>query len=123
MRARTQLLLALPAAALLAVFFALPVAAVAIDALREGAAAFAGVLALPPFWPSLGGSALLTVVAASLSTAVGLAAALHAAVVRHRAAAHLLRPDRRLRVHPRLRARGVRDAAARVRRIRRSDDR
>lgn len=77
MRARTQLLLALPAAALLAVFFALPVAAVAIDALREGAAAFARVLALPPFWPSLGGSALLTVVAASLSTAVGLAVALH----------------------------------------------
>src|SRR5512143_1688726 len=58
MRARTQLLLALPAAALLAVFFALPVAAVAIDALREGAAAFARVLALPPFWPSLVGSAL-----------------------------------------------------------------
>jgi len=40
MRLRTQLLLAAPAASVLAIFFALPVAAVAVDALREGAGAF-----------------------------------------------------------------------------------
>ena len=55
MRPRAQLLLALPAAALLAVFFALPVAAVALDALSEGTRAFARVFALSPFWRSLGG--------------------------------------------------------------------
>jgi putative spermidine/putrescine transport system permease protein len=77
MRLRAQLVLALPAAAVLAVFFALPVAAVAVDALREGTQAFARVLALPPFWRSVGGSAVLTIVAASVSTAVGVAVALH----------------------------------------------
>ena len=66
---------------------------------------------------------LLTLVAATVSTLVGVAVALHlsrlperrahAAVVRHRAAAHLLRPDRRVRLHPRLRPRRVRHAAAR----------
>ncbi len=66
-----------PAAAVLAVFFALPLAAIAVDALREGTAAFARVLASPGFWPSLAGSALLTVVASTVSTAVGVAVALH----------------------------------------------
>jgi putative spermidine/putrescine transport system permease protein len=77
MRLRTHLLLALPAAAVLALFFALPVAAVAVDAFREGTRAFARVFALPPFWPSLAGSAVLTLVAATLSTLVGVAVALH----------------------------------------------
>ncbi len=77
MRTRTQLLLAAPACALLAVFFALPVAAIAVDALREGTRAFGRVLLLPAFWPAVAGSLLLTVVAASLSTVVGVAVALH----------------------------------------------
>jgi len=69
--------LALPAALLLALFFALPVAAVAVDALSEGTAAFARVLAAPGFWRALGGSLVLTLVAACLSTLVGVAVALH----------------------------------------------
>jgi len=77
MRPRTQLLLAAPAVGVLAIFFALPVTAVATDALREGTKAFARAFALPAFWPSLAGSALLTVAAATVSTAVGVAVALH----------------------------------------------
>jgi len=74
-----RLALALPALAVLAVFFALPLGAVAVDAFADGTRAFGRVLALPPFWRSLGGSVLLTLVAATLSTAVGLAVALHLA--------------------------------------------
>jgi putative spermidine/putrescine transport system permease protein len=74
---RAQAALALPAVSLLALFFALPVAGVAIDALREGTAAFARVFATAGFWRSLAGSAALTFVAATLSTAVGVAVALH----------------------------------------------
>jgi putative spermidine/putrescine transport system permease protein len=70
-------LLALPAVVVLAMFFGLPLAAVAIDALGEGTQAFARVFALPPFWRSLAGSAVLTLAAATASTAVGLAVALH----------------------------------------------
>ena len=77
MRLRSSLLLAAPAAALLAVFFALPLGAIAVDALRDGRGAFGRVFALPAFWPSLAGSLLLTLVAASLSTVVGVAVALH----------------------------------------------
>jgi putative spermidine/putrescine transport system permease protein len=77
MRLSKEILLAAPAVALLAVFFVLPVAAVAIDALAEGTRAFARVFALPAFWPSLAGSLLLTVVAAAVSTLVGVAVALH----------------------------------------------
>lgn len=77
MRTRTLFLLALPAIALLAVFFALPVAALAVDALSGGGAAFARAFALPAFWASLAGSTLLTLVAAALSTAVGFTVALH----------------------------------------------
>jgi putative spermidine/putrescine transport system permease protein len=77
MRLRTQLLLAAPAATVLAIFFALPVAAVAIDALREGTRAFGRAFALPAFWPSLAGSLLLTFAAATVSTLVGVAVALH----------------------------------------------
>ena len=77
MTRRSQAALALPAVSLLALFFALPVAGVAIDALREGTAAFARVFAAPGFWRALAGSAALTLVAATLSTAVGVAVALH----------------------------------------------
>ena len=77
MRTRAQLLLAAPAALVLALFFALPLAAVGVDALREGTRAFARVLAMPAFWPSVAGSLLLTLVAATLSTLVGVAVALH----------------------------------------------
>jgi putative spermidine/putrescine transport system permease protein len=77
MRARTQLLLASPAIAFLAAFFLLPVGAVAVDALREGTHAFGRIFALPAFWPSLVGTVLLTLVAATISTAVGFAVALH----------------------------------------------
>lgn len=77
MRLRSSLLLAAPAAALLAVFFALPLGAIAVDALRDGRGAFGRVFALPAFWPSLAGSLLLTLVAATLSTVVGVAVALH----------------------------------------------
>ncbi len=70
-------LLALPAVLLLALFFVLPVAGVAVDALREGTAAFARVIAVPGFWSAVGGSAALTAVASLLSTAVGVAVALH----------------------------------------------
>lgn len=77
MRTRTQLLLASPAIAFLAVFFLLPVGAVGVDAFREGMRAFGRVFVLPGFWPSLGGSVLLTLVAATVSTVVGFAVALH----------------------------------------------
>jgi len=77
MRVRSYLLLIAPAAAFLGVFFLLPVAAVGVDALREGTHAFARVFSLPAFWPSLAGSLVLTLAAASLSTLVGFAVALH----------------------------------------------
>ncbi|TMH35988.1 MAG: ABC transporter permease subunit [Betaproteobacteria bacterium] len=69
--------LALPGALVLALFFALPVLAVAIDALQDGGSAFARVLAGAGFWSALTGSAVLTLVAATLSTLVGVAVALH----------------------------------------------
>jgi putative spermidine/putrescine transport system permease protein len=77
MRRRWFALLATPAAIWLVLFFALPVAGVAADAFAGGGAAFARVFALPTFWPSLAGSALLTLVAAAVSTLVGVAVALH----------------------------------------------
>lgn len=77
MSRRAQAALALPAAAVLALFFALPVAGVAIDALREGTSAFARVIATAGFGRALAGSLALTFVAATLSTAVGVAVALH----------------------------------------------
>jgi putative spermidine/putrescine transport system permease protein len=76
-RARTNATLALPGVLLLALFFALPVAAIAVDALREGGGAFARVFATAGFWSALGGSSVLTLVAATLSTGVGVAVALH----------------------------------------------
>lgn len=75
--ARTNAALALPGVVLLALFFALPVVAVAVDALREGGAAFARVFTTAGFWRAAGGSTALTLVAATLSTLVGVAVALH----------------------------------------------
>ena len=77
MRARIQLLLAAPAAVVLAVFFALPLGVLALDALREGTKAFGRAFALPAFWPSVAGSVVLTFAAATVSTLVGVAVALH----------------------------------------------
>ena len=77
LRVQTSAVLALPGVLLLALFFALPVTAIAIDALREGGSAFARVFATAGFWTALGGSSALTLVAATLSTAVGVAVALH----------------------------------------------
>lgn len=77
LRARTNLALVLPGVALLALFFALPMLGVAADAFREGIAAFVRVFTTAGFWRSLGGSAVLTLVAASVSTIIGLLVALH----------------------------------------------
>jgi putative spermidine/putrescine transport system permease protein len=74
-RRRAHLAIALPAAALFALFFVLPLIAVAIDAFGQGA--FTRVFATPGFARSLAGSALLTLVAATLSTALGVGVALH----------------------------------------------
>lgn len=69
--------LSAPAIVLLALFFGLPLAAIVADAFSGGVGAFARVLAMPAFWPSLLGSTVLTVAASSLSTIVGVAVALH----------------------------------------------
>jgi putative spermidine/putrescine transport system permease protein len=73
----TFALLAAPAVALLALFFGLPVAGIAVDAFSDGLKAFARVVAMPTFWPSLVGTLVLTVVASTLSIVVGVAVALH----------------------------------------------
>ena len=77
LRTRTNAALALPGVLLLALFFALPVVAVAVDALSEGGAAFARVFATAGFWRAAGGSAVLTFFAAALSTMIGIGVALH----------------------------------------------
>ncbi|HPP83446.1 MAG TPA: ABC transporter permease subunit [Rubrivivax sp.] len=77
MRTRSLLALAAPALGVLLLFFVLPVVAVAFNAFGGGSGSFARVFALPTFWPSLAGSLTLTVVAATLSTLVGVAVALH----------------------------------------------
>jgi putative spermidine/putrescine transport system permease protein len=77
--ARARWGLAAPALLVLAGFFALPVGVIAIDALREGGAAFARVFATPGFWRAAAGSTVLTLAAASLSTLVGVAVAVHLA--------------------------------------------
>jgi putative spermidine/putrescine transport system permease protein len=77
LRARLGIALGIPAAAWLALFFALPVLTVAIDAFREGTAAFARVFGTAGFWQALAGSTALTLVAATVSTAIGVIVALH----------------------------------------------
>ncbi len=79
MKRSTFALLAAPAIVLLALFFGLPLAAVMVDAFGDGLGAFARVFAMPAFWPSLAGSAVLTLAASTLSLAVGVAVALHLA--------------------------------------------
>src|SRR3989442_12870326 len=77
LRARTYAVLALPGVLVLVLFFAMPVMAIAVDALREGGSAFARVFATAGFWTALGGSSALTLVAATVSTLIGVAVALH----------------------------------------------
>ena len=77
LRSRTNIAFALPGALLLVLFFALPMLAIGVDALREGANAFVRVFTTAGFWTSLGGSAVLTLVAALVSTIIGFAVALH----------------------------------------------
>ncbi len=69
----------LPALALLALFFAVPVAAVVVDAFSGGGSAFARVVTTPRFASAAAGSVVLTLVATAFSMAVGLAVALHLA--------------------------------------------
>lgn len=76
-RAPVLALLAGPGVAMLAFFFALPLAAVSADAMSEGGAAFGRVFDNPLFWRGLAGSATLTLSAATFSLAVGFAVALH----------------------------------------------
>ncbi len=77
LRARTSIALVAPGAVLLALFFALPVLAVTVDAFREGLQAFVRVFTTPGFWRALAGSTTLTLVASTLSTIVGMGVALH----------------------------------------------
>ncbi len=84
MKRQTFALLVAPAVVLLTVFFGLPLAAVVVDALSDGLGAFARVMAMPSFWPSLAGSTILTVAASSLSLLVGVAVALHLARMEER---------------------------------------
>lgn len=79
MNARAFSLLSAPAVLLLGLFFAVPLAAVLVDALAEGGAAFGRIVAMPTFWPSLLGSVLLTLVASTLSAIVGLLVAMYLA--------------------------------------------
>ncbi|HEY5862785.1 MAG TPA: ABC transporter permease, partial [Casimicrobiaceae bacterium] len=67
----------LPALALLALFFVVPVAAIFVDAFSGGGVAFARVLGMPRFASALAGSVVLTLGATIFSMAVGLAVALH----------------------------------------------
>ncbi len=77
MRTRKTYWLALPALGFFAFFFVLPTAMVGVDAFSDGLQAFVRVIALPGFWSSLIGSLSLTLLAATLSTAVGFFVALH----------------------------------------------
>jgi putative spermidine/putrescine transport system permease protein len=69
--------LAAPGVAVLLFFFAIPLAAVSVDALSDGGNAFARVFANPLFWSGLGGSVTLTLTASCFSLLVGFAVALH----------------------------------------------
>lgn len=80
----TFALLVAPAVVLLALFFGLPVVGVVVDAFRDGLGAFARVVAMPTFWPSLFGSSVLTAAASTLSLVVGVAVALHLARMEER---------------------------------------
>jgi putative spermidine/putrescine transport system permease protein len=75
--ARANVALALPGAVLFALCFALPGVAIFANALVDGGTAFSRVLGTAGFARALAGSAALTLVAAALSTSVGVAVALH----------------------------------------------
>jgi len=77
LHARTNAALALPGAVLFALCFALPGLAIFANALGDGGTAFSRVLGTPGFARALAGSAALTLVAAALSTSVGVAVALY----------------------------------------------
>lgn len=77
LRARTHVALALPGALLFALCFALPALAILVNAVGGGGGAFARVFATAGFTRALAGSAALTLAAATLSTAVGVAVALY----------------------------------------------
>jgi putative spermidine/putrescine transport system permease protein len=62
---------------LLLAFFGLPFATVVVDAFSDSGSGFVRVFRTPTFWSSLAGSTLLTLVAATLSTLVGIGVALH----------------------------------------------
>ena len=85
LRVRATLALLAPATLLLGLFFFVPAIAVAFDAFREGGSALARVFTTAGFWDALSGSALLTVVAASVSTVIGFLVALHLARISERA--------------------------------------
>ena len=70
---------AVPALALLALFFVVPVGAIVADALAGGGSAFARVIAAPRLASAVAGSAVLTLVATAFSMTIGLAVALHLA--------------------------------------------
>ncbi len=74
---RVNTALVLPGVLLFALCFALPGLAIFTSALADGGAAFARVFVTAGFMRALAGSAALTVVAAVLSTSVGVAVALH----------------------------------------------
>lgn len=77
MRRGTFLILVAPGAALFAFFFLLPLAAVSLDAFREGAGAFGRVLGSDLFWGGLRGTVVLATTASVFSLVVGFAVALH----------------------------------------------
>jgi len=78
---RAPFLLALPGAAVLGLFFLVPLGAVWLDAFAD-LGGFQRVYTNPTFLRSLGGSAVLTLFAASFSLVVGTAVAVHLARVR-----------------------------------------
>ncbi len=75
-RLRTTVALSLPAAVLLALFFALPLAWIFVDALSDGGSALSRVLAHPRFAQAVVGSITLTLVAVTVSLVIGVAVAL-----------------------------------------------
>jgi putative spermidine/putrescine transport system permease protein len=68
--------LAAPGLLIFALFFALPLGFVAAEAVAGGAGSFSRLLALPAFWTGLLNSLALGVLAATISTVLGLCVAL-----------------------------------------------
>lgn len=70
-------ILSAPALVLLALFFALPLGWILVDALSDGGAALQRVIDHPRFADAVAGSVTLTAVAVTVSLTVGVAVALH----------------------------------------------